>query len=160
MDSSYSEEGRCFTFDSRDTGYGRGECVAIVILKPLSEAIKNNDPIRAVIRNTGVAQDGKTNGIGVPSSQAQERLSRATYAGVGLDPSETAYGGAYGTGTTVRDPIEASAIDRSVQLTIGMVDLPATIDPHAEKSEVVIRAEEDDMVRVRATHPESIKVIC
>ena len=116
MNSSYSEEGRCFTFDSRGTGYGRGEGVGVVILKPLSEAIKNNDPVRAIIRNTGVAQDGKTNGIGVPSSQAQERLIRATYAGVGLDPSETAYVEAHGTGTTVGDPIEASAIAHSFSM--------------------------------------------
>ena len=74
VNSSYSDEGRCFTFDSRATGYGRGEGVATIILRPPSEAIKNNDPIRAIIRNTGVAQDGKTNGISVPNGKAQEQL--------------------------------------------------------------------------------------
>lgn len=113
MYSSYSEEGRCFTFDSRGTGYGRGDGVATVVLKLLSEAIKNNDPIRAIIRSSGVGQDGKTNGISVPNGEAQEQLIRATYARAGLDPSETLYVEAHGTGTAVGDPIEASAIGRS-----------------------------------------------
>ena len=82
----------------------------MVVLKPLSEAIKNNDPIRAIIRNSGVGQDGKTNGISVPNCDSQERLIRATYAAVGLDPSETAYVEVHGTGTAVGDPIEANAI--------------------------------------------------
>ena len=98
----------------------------MVVLKPLSEAIKNNDPIRAIIRNSGVGQDGKTNGISVPNCDAQEKLIRATYAAVGLDPSETAYVEVHGTGTTVGDPIEANAIARSFAMN-RRVDDPVIV---------------------------------
>lgn len=58
-----SPDGRCYTFDSRANGYARGEGVGVVFIKPLANAIRDGDTIRAVIRNTGVNQDGKTPGI-------------------------------------------------------------------------------------------------
>ena len=106
----FSEQGRSYTFDNRGTGYGRGEGVATVILKPLEDAIKAGDTIRAIIRNTGINQDGRTNGITMPSKEAQEALIRSTYAAAGLDPLDTGYAEAHGTGTAVGDPLEASAI--------------------------------------------------
>lgn len=57
-----SADGKCFTFDSRANGYGRGEGVGIVVLKRLSDAIRDNDTIRAVIRGTASNQDGHTAG--------------------------------------------------------------------------------------------------
>lgn len=67
----FGEEGRSFAFDNRGTGYGRGEGCGMVILKPLEQAIKDNDAIRAVIVGTGVNQDGKTPGITMPNGSAQ-----------------------------------------------------------------------------------------
>lgn len=58
-----SPDGRCFTFDSRANGYGRGEGVGVVILKRLSDAINANDTIRAVIRGSRVNHDGRTQGM-------------------------------------------------------------------------------------------------
>lgn len=52
--------GRCFPFDSRGDGYGRGEGCAVLVLKRLDQALLDRDPVRAVIRNTGVNQDGYT----------------------------------------------------------------------------------------------------
>lgn len=57
-----SPDGKCFTFDSRANGYGRGEGIGVVILKRLSDAIRDNDTIRAVIRGSKVNQDGHTTG--------------------------------------------------------------------------------------------------
>lgn len=57
-----SPEGKCFTFDSRASGYGRGEGAGIVILKRASDARIHNDPIRAVVVGHGVNQDGRTSG--------------------------------------------------------------------------------------------------
>jgi acyl transferase domain-containing protein len=81
-----------------------------VVLKPLDEALKNGDVIRAVIRNTGINQDGKTPGITFPSAKAQESLARKVYAEAGLDPLETTYVESHGTGTQAGDPVEASAL--------------------------------------------------
>lgn len=68
------------------------------------------DPIRSVIRNTGVNQDGRTAGISMPSGEAQESLIRSTYRIAGLDPLDTQYVEAHGTGTAAGDPIEANAL--------------------------------------------------
>ena len=98
----YSAEGRCFPFDERVSGgFGPGEGASCVVLKPLREAIDAGDNIRAVIRNTGMNQNGRTMGISMPSSDAQISLIRSVYESVGLDPSETKYVEAHGTGTTV-----------------------------------------------------------
>lgn len=67
----FSDEGRSFSFDSRGTGYGRGEGCGIVILKPLEQALRDNDVIRSVIVASGINQDGKTPGITMPNGSAQ-----------------------------------------------------------------------------------------
>lgn len=106
----FSEDGRCYAFDGRGSGYGRGEGVASVIIKPLVDALASGDPVRAVIRNTVVNQDGRTAGITMPSSAAQESMIRAAYTRAGLDPLVTGYVEAHGTGTSAGDPVEADAI--------------------------------------------------
>ena len=105
-----SPEGRCFAFDSRASGYGRGEGAATIILKPLVDAVRDGDPIRAVIRETAANQDGRTPTITSPSREAQEELVRACYRKAGLDPSRTGYAEAHGTGTIVGDYTEAGAL--------------------------------------------------
>lgn len=102
--------GRSFAFDNRAEGYGRGEGSATVLLKRLDDALRNGDPVRAVIRATGVNQDGKTESLTTPSQGAQEDLMRMCYAKAGLDPGDTDYFEAHGTGTPAGDPIEARAI--------------------------------------------------
>ncbi|KAF7953322.1 hypothetical protein EAE96_006533 [Botrytis aclada] len=105
-----SPDSRCYSFDSRANGYARGEGVGVVIIKKLSDALKNNDTIRAVIRATGSNSDGHTPGITQPSREAQIRLMEETYIKAGLDPAKTRYFEAHGTGTPLGDPIEAGAI--------------------------------------------------
>ncbi|ROV97081.1 hypothetical protein VMCG_07540 [Cytospora schulzeri] len=105
-----SADGRSYAFDSRASGYGRGEGVATVVLKRLRDAIASGDVIRAVIRETMLNQDGRTETITTPSSTAQETLIRDCYAKAGLDPANTQYFEAHGTGTPAGDPIEMSAV--------------------------------------------------
>ena len=105
-----NKDGRSYSFDNRGSGYGRGEGAATVVLKRLDDALAAGDPIRAIIRNTGCNQDGKTNGITLPNSQSQEILIRSTYRAAGLDPKETAFVEAHGTGTAVGDKAEIDAI--------------------------------------------------
>ncbi|KEQ90223.1 hypothetical protein AUEXF2481DRAFT_71742 [Aureobasidium subglaciale EXF-2481] len=105
-----SAEGKCFAFDSRASGYGRGEGIATLVLKPLDLAVRDGDPIRAVIRETGANQDGKTPTLTSPNREAQEQLMRECYARAGLDPRDTGYVEAHGTGTQAGDTNEANAI--------------------------------------------------
>ncbi|KAM7200715.1 Compactin diketide synthase mokB [Naviculisporaceae sp. PSN 640] len=105
-----SPDARCKSFDASANGYARGEGAAVVILKPLEAALRDGNVIRAVIRGTGVNQDGRTPGITVPSAQSQEALIRSTYAAAGLNFRDTQYFEAHGTGTPVGDPLECSAI--------------------------------------------------
>ncbi|KAL8824682.1 MAG: hypothetical protein Q9191_004887 [Dirinaria sp. TL-2023a] len=105
-----SPDGRSYSFDSRAAGYGRGEGVSTIILKPLQQALEDGDPVRAVIRRTALNQDGWTQTITSPSQGAQEDLIRACYRSVGLSPADTMYVEAHGTGTATGDPVEAAAI--------------------------------------------------
>lgn len=81
-----------------------------MILKKLDDAIRDGDRIRAVIRNTGMNQDGRTQGLSMPNGLAQAELMRSVYDEAGLDPNDTGYVEAHGTGTKVGDPIEATAL--------------------------------------------------
>ncbi|KAK6530124.1 hypothetical protein TWF694_003493 [Orbilia ellipsospora] len=109
-------EGKSFGFDSRAGGYGRGEGVAAIILKPLDAALQDGDPIRAVIRETGMNQDGRTPTITSPSREAQEDLIRAVYRNAGLDPVDTTYVESHGTGTIAGDTTETSALGNTIGL--------------------------------------------
>lgn len=105
-----SDTGRSYSFDTRGLGYGRGEGVATVLLKCLDDALQAGDHVRAIIRNTAVNQDGKTNGITLPSQQAQESLLRSIYQGTGLNPHDIRYVEAHGTGTVAGDIAELGGI--------------------------------------------------
>lgn len=109
-----SKEGLSRSFADDTSGYGRGEGIATLILKPVADALRDGDSIRAVIRGTGVNQDGHTTGITVPNSDAQAELIRSTYRSAGLDLSQTAYFEAHGTGTAVGDPLELGAVARTM----------------------------------------------
>ncbi|WP_243644247.1 type I polyketide synthase [Paenibacillus pinisoli] len=105
-----SPDGRSKAFDSRANGYVRGEGAGIIVLKPLSKAIQDGDPIHAVIRGTGVNQDGHSSGITVPRGEAQRALMEEVYRRAGVHPADVQYVEAHGTGTPVGDPIEANAL--------------------------------------------------
>lgn len=104
-------------WDIAADGYARGEGVAAIVMKPLSKALEDGDHIECLIREIGINQDGRTQGITMPSSKAQEMLIRQTYAKAGLDITNPAHRPqffeAHGTGTPAGDPVEASAIYNS-----------------------------------------------
>ncbi|PYH89870.1 ketoacyl-synt-domain-containing protein [Aspergillus ellipticus CBS 707.79] len=105
-----SPDGKCQSFDHKANGYSRGEGAAVVILKPLHLALRDNDVIQGVIHGSAVNQDGNTPGITLPSATAQESLIRETYRMAGLGFADTAYVEAHGTGTPAGDPVEAQAL--------------------------------------------------
>lgn len=84
-------DGLCKSFDINGDGYGRGEGFAIVVLKRVSDALRDKDAIRAIIRGSMVNHDGKTKGITVPSAFAQENLIRSTYMKASLELRDTNY---------------------------------------------------------------------
>jgi len=109
-----STHSRCKTFDSDAGGYVRGEGAGIVILKPLAQALKDNDRIYATIVGTGVNQDGQTNGITVPNGDAQLQLIQKIYKDYGINSENIHYVEAHGTGTPVGDPIEFKSLNQAV----------------------------------------------
>src|SRR5882724_5187752 len=125
--SMLSRRGRCFAFDERADGYVRGEGGAVVMLRPLDDALADGDAIRAVILGTGVNSDGRTIGLSLPSEAAQASLLRSIYARAGVAPEDLAFFEMHGTGTPAGDPIEAAAVghslgrSRSQPLPIGSV---------------------------------------
>ncbi|TMC21996.1 MAG: polyketide synthase, partial [Chloroflexi bacterium] len=105
-----AKDGRCKTFDVSGDGYGRGEGCGIVVLKRLSDALHDNDSILAVIKGTGVNQDGPGSGLTVPNGMAQKALLRKVLEETNLSPTDIGYMEVHGTGTAVGDPIEIQAL--------------------------------------------------
>ena len=109
-----AEDGHCKTFDAAADGYARGEGAGILVLKPLADATRDQDQIYAVIRATGVNQDGRTSGITVPNPQAQADLIRRVLSESGLRPEQIGYVEAHGTGTALGDPLEMAALGETL----------------------------------------------
>ncbi|MBE8968471.1 acyltransferase domain-containing protein [Nostocales cyanobacterium LEGE 12452] len=101
---------RCRAFDAQADGFVRGEGVGVVVLKLLSQALADSDPIYAVIRGSAVNQDGRSNGLAAPNLQAQQTLLRQVYQDAGILPSSVQYVEAQGTGTLLGDAIELKAL--------------------------------------------------
>lgn len=107
-----NSDGKCYAFDDRGAGYGRGEGAATVILKRSKDARASGDRIRCIIRATGVNQDGKTNGITQPNPDSQRTLMRNLYAQAGVYVADVGYVEAHGTGTVVGDAAETDSISK------------------------------------------------
>src|SRR5271170_3095210 len=121
-------DGRCKTFDANANGYVRSEGCGVVVLKRLSDALRDGDSVLAVVRGSAVNQDGPSSGQTVPSGPAQQAVLRAALASARLQPSELDYIEAHGTGTALGDPIELGALsqvfgerDGSAPLVLGSV---------------------------------------
>ena len=112
--SMLSPEGQCKAFDAAANGFVRGEGAGMLLLKRLSRALADGDPIQGVIIGTALNQDGHTNGISLPSVEAQARLVTEACADAGVSPSDIGFVEAHGTGTAVGDPIEAHALAQAL----------------------------------------------
>ncbi|MEU2245003.1 SDR family NAD(P)-dependent oxidoreductase [Streptomyces sp. NPDC018338] len=126
--NSLSPDGLCKTFDARANGFTRGEGCGVVVLKRLSEALRDGDRVHAVIRGSAVNQDGRSSGFTAPNVRAQINLIKAALDDAGLTPAAIGALEAHGTGTALGDPIEVEAIvealgrrDGGAPLRIGSV---------------------------------------
>ncbi|MGZ7177660.1 SDR family NAD(P)-dependent oxidoreductase [Burkholderia gladioli] len=124
-----SPTGQCWSFDHRADGYVRGEGCAVVVLKRLSRALADGDPVLAVIAGSAVNHDGRSQGLTAPNTAAQIALMREALRGAKLDAAQIRYVEAHGTGTPLGDPIEMNSIqavygearDEAAPLVIGSV---------------------------------------
>jgi phthiocerol/phenolphthiocerol synthesis type-I polyketide synthase B len=105
-----SPTGACHAFDADADGFIRGEGCGVVVLKRLSDAVRDGDRVLAVVRGSAVNQDGRSNGLLAPNPAAQMAVLRSAYANAGLQPQDVDYVEAHGTGTPLGDPIEARAL--------------------------------------------------
>ncbi|KAF7524694.1 hypothetical protein G7054_g11326 [Neopestalotiopsis clavispora] len=107
----------CHTFDATADGYGRADAVGAVYLKRLSDAIRDGDPIRGVIRTSATNSNGKVPAAGIthPNRDGQANVIAAAYKrGGDLDPRLTGYFECHGTGTPVGDPLEVNAVSMAM----------------------------------------------
>ena len=106
-----SPTGSCNSFDASANGYARADAINAIYIKPLSAALKNGDPVRAVIRATATNSDGRTPGITFPNCASQVAMIRRAYEVAGIpDISQTAFVECHGPGTPVGDVVEGKAI--------------------------------------------------
>ncbi|MBA2649829.1 MAG: SDR family NAD(P)-dependent oxidoreductase [Legionella sp.] len=105
-----SADGLCKTFDNKADGFVPGEGLGVVLLKRLSDAERDGDHIYAVIKGSGVNQDGYTNGITAPNGLSQAQLEKEIYRRYQIDVNNISYIETHGTGTKLGDPIEISAL--------------------------------------------------
>lgn len=122
-----SPTGRCRPFSAQADGYVRAEGGVVTILRRVDAGAAGGATPRAVVVASGTNSDGRTLGIAMPESLAQQRLLEQLYAARDIDPDRLAFVEAHGTGTLVGDPAEARAIGeaigrrRSTPLPVGSV---------------------------------------
>jgi acyl transferase domain-containing protein len=104
-------DGRCKAFAASGDGFVRSDGIGVVMLKPLSQALADQNPVYATVLGSSAGNDGQTSGLLMTPGQAgQERVSRAAYQQAGLDPRLVQYVEAYGTGAVAGDPVEVVAL--------------------------------------------------
>lgn len=105
-----SKIGKCKTFDQSADGFVRAEGCGAVLLKPYSEAIKDNDNIYGIIKGSEVNHDGTSSSLRAPNMQAQKELIKSVYEKSKIPFSTISYIETHGTGTALGDPIEIKAL--------------------------------------------------
>ncbi|GAB1333092.1 type I polyketide synthase [Streptomyces sennicomposti] len=106
-----SPAGRCRFGDARADGFVRSEGVGAVVLKRLDDALRDGDPVLALLLGSAVTNDGTGSGLLLrPSVEGQADMVREACAGAGVKPSELDYVEAHGTGTRVGDEVELRAL--------------------------------------------------
>jgi acyl transferase domain-containing protein len=86
-----SPDGSCKSFDAAANGFGRAEAINAIYIKRLDDAVRDGNPIRAVIRNVGSNSNGRSKSLMSPDAVAQEQLIRSVYAGANIDPRDTGF---------------------------------------------------------------------
>jgi acyl transferase domain-containing protein len=108
-----SADGRSRFGDASADGHAPSDAVAVVVLKPLADAVADGDRIRAVIQGSAVGNDGGTSdSVLNPSLTGQLDVLRWAYEDAGIDPADVDYVEAHGSGSPVFDPLELTALGK------------------------------------------------
>ncbi|WP_406229299.1 type I polyketide synthase [Nocardia sp. NBC_01009] len=105
-------DARCKPFSGNADGIVRGEGVAVLVLRRLSDAQAAGLPIYAVIKGSAVNSDGRSNGITAPNRWAQQQVIGEAYQRAGVRPEDVDFIEAHGTGTVLGDMIEVKALGK------------------------------------------------
>ena len=115
LSKALSPTGVCYAFDEHADGYVRGEGVGVILLKRLSDAVRDHDAIYATICGTSVGHGGKSTGLTVPNATSQARVIEEAYEQSNIDYKSVRYVEAHGTGTKLGDPIEVQGLNLAFQ---------------------------------------------
>ncbi len=110
----FSPDGHCRPFDARAAGTLGGEGAGVVLLKRLADALRDGDPIRAVVRGGALNNDGSNKvAFTAPSVDGQAKVIAAAQMDAGVDATSIGYVECHGTATPLGDPIEIAALSRA-----------------------------------------------
>ncbi|MCF3124168.1 SDR family NAD(P)-dependent oxidoreductase, partial [Streptomyces arenae] len=110
-----SDRSDCASFGAEAAGIVPGEGVGAVLLKPLRQALRDGDPVRAVIRGSAVNHNGRTIGFTSPSAQRQAEVIRTALRDAGADPRTVGYVEATANGSEIGDAVEMTALTQAYE---------------------------------------------
>ncbi|KIY47770.1 hypothetical protein FISHEDRAFT_44661, partial [Fistulina hepatica ATCC 64428] len=122
-----SPDGKCKPFDESANGFSRGEGAVAIVIKRLSDAVRDGDHIYATILGTGINSGGGAAPVSAPIARAQEDAMERAYHGTGHDPRQVDFVEMHATGTAAGDPTEANWVGRrfgrpdGAELMVGSV---------------------------------------
>ncbi|HLP58804.1 MAG TPA: beta-ketoacyl synthase N-terminal-like domain-containing protein, partial [Candidatus Deferrimicrobium sp.] len=163
-----SPDGHCRPFDAEAKGTIGGNGAAVVVLKPLADAIADGDHIRAVVKGSATNNDGSRKvGYTAPSVEGQAEAIRAAHAAAGITPETITYVETHGTGTALGDPIEIEALKKAFGTTkkhycrlgtlkanIGHLDAAAGVVGFIKTVLALEHRELPPAINVRVTNPQ------
>ena len=120
-------DGHCKTFSDDADGYTRGEGIGVIVLKRLSDAERDGDHILALLRGSAINQDGPSGGLTVPNGPSQVKVIKSALKNAAIDPAKVGYIEAHGTGTSLGDPIEISALGKVFSESTTKRELPLRV---------------------------------
>ena len=118
-----SPRGKCNAFDTEADGFVRGEGVGMVVLKRLTDAVRDGDRVLAVVRGSAVNQDGRSNGLTAPNAPAQRDVITRALRAADVTAASVNLVETHGTGTPLGDPIEFDAL----AAVYGRGDVPCAL---------------------------------
>lgn len=124
-----NSDGKCKPFDEKANGYTRGEGCGVVILKPLTDAVRDHDHIYGIIEGTAMNHGGRANSLTAPNALAQAQLVEQAYENAGIAPSSVSYIETHGTGTRLGDPVEINGLKKAFEALYKRENMPLSKQP-------------------------------